>query len=181
MVEQRVKSEVLKSVPVVRKKGRKQRNGRPQGSPNRDKREFFKPSAELKQLNEMLQVIVKSLRRFVKVRYLALDGHFGHQQAVLMAQQNELELISKLRKDAVLFEKYEGKFSGRGAKKKYGARLKYDLMPPRYSQKSVEKEGEIINYYAGVFWHKEFAEELKVVIITLWATFFEQLKSAKLL
>ena len=77
----------------------------------------------------MVKVLVKSLRRFVKVRYLALDGHFGHQQAVLMAQQNDLELISKLRKDAVLYEKYDGKYSGRGAQKKYGARLQYDLMP----------------------------------------------------
>ena len=32
-------------------------------------------------------------------------------------------------------------------------------------QKSEDKEGQIINYYAGEFWHKEFAEALKVVII----------------
>lgn len=164
MVEQRIKSEVAKPKPATRKKKRKARKGRPKGSQNRDKREF-KPSSELRQVGEMLEVLVKSLRGFVKVRYLALDGHFGHQQAVLMAQQNELELISKLRRDAVLFEKYEGKYSGRGAKKKYGARLKYDLMSPRYLQKSEKKEDAIINYYAGVFWHKEFSEALKVVII----------------
>lgn len=74
-------------------------------------------------------------------------------------------MISKLRKDAVLYEKYEGKYSGRGAKKKYGKRLRYDLMPSKYLQKSEKKEDEIINYYAGVFWHKEFAEAIKVVVI----------------
>jgi hypothetical protein len=113
----------------------------------------------------MLKVLLGLLRQFVKIRYLAMDGHFGHQQAVLMARQNCLELISKLRRDAALFEKYDGKYSGRGAKKKYGKRLRFDLMPPRYLQKSEKKEDEIINYYAGVFWHKEFADELKVVVI----------------
>lgn len=164
MVEQRIKSEVEKKSQATPKKKRKARKGRPQGSQNRDKREF-KPSSELKQINEMLKVLLKLVRQFVKVRYLALDGHFGHQQAVLLAQQNELELISKLRKDAVLVEKYEGKYSGRGAKKKYGARLKYDLMPLRYLEKVEKSETGFINYYAGVFWHKEFAEAIKVVII----------------
>lgn len=96
---------------------------------------------------------------------MTLDGHFGHQQAVLMAQQNELELIGKLRKDTVLFERYHGKQSGNGRNKKYGKRLRFDLMPTKYLQKVEQKEDEIIHYYAGVFWHKEFAEQLKVVII----------------
>lgn len=165
LIEQRIKAEVDKSQSVKpKKKKRKKGQGRPKGSRNRDKREF-KPSAELKQLNEMLKVLLSLLRQFMKVRYLALDGHFGHYQAVLLAQQNELELISKLRKDAVLFEKYEGEYGGRGAKKKYGKRLRYDLLPVRYLQKSERKGAEIINYYAGEFWHKEFAEKIKVVII----------------
>ena len=104
MVEQRVKNEVEKKAQATRKKKRKVSQGRPAGSRNRDKREF-KPSSELRQINGMLQVLRGLIGLFVKVRYLALDGHFGHQQAVLMARQNELELISKLRRDAVLFEK----------------------------------------------------------------------------
>ena len=55
-----------------------------------------------------MNILMKLLRDFVKVKYLAMDGHFGHNQAVLMAQANGLELISKLRKDALLYEKYEG-------------------------------------------------------------------------
>jgi len=101
----------------------------------------------------------------MKLKYLAMDGHFGHHQAVLMSRANGLELISKLRKDAVLFEKYEGKYGGRGARKKYGARLKYDILPPKYLRKS-EREKEIItNYYQGLFLHKEFGCQLNVVII----------------
>jgi len=101
----------------------------------------------------------------MKVKYLAMDGHFGHHQAVLMARENDLQLISKLRRDAAVDEKYEGIYGGRGAKKKYGARLKYDLLPLRYLRKS-EREKEIItNYYQGIFLHKEFGCELNAVII----------------
>jgi putative transposase len=96
---------------------------------------------------------------------LALDGHFGHHQAVLMARENDLHLISKMRKDAALYEKYEGEYGGRGAKKKYGTRLRFDLMPIKYLKKS-ERVGEIItNYYQGMFLHKEFGREINAVII----------------
>jgi hypothetical protein len=71
---------------------------------------------------------VKLLGLFVKVRYLAMDGDFGHNQAVLMARAHGLHLISKLCKDAALYEKYEGAYSGRGAQKKYGPRVRPDLM-----------------------------------------------------
>ena len=92
-------------------------------------------------INELLSALLKLLRVFIKVKYVALDGHFGHPQAVLMATENDLHLISKLRKDAALYEKYEGEYGGRGAKKKYGTRLKYDLLPIKYLKKS-EQVGE---------------------------------------
>jgi putative transposase len=164
LVEQRIKSEVEKKEPAPPKKKGPAKRGRPAGSRNRDKREF-KPSSELQQINAMLKVLLGLLRPFVPVKYLALDGHFGHHQAVLLAQQNELELISKLRRDTVLYEPYDGEQSGKGRKKKYGARLKYDSLPTKYLQKSEQKGDEIINYYAGVFWHQEFAEAMRVVVI----------------
>ena len=163
-VKQTVKSEAEKKPKKSQPKKRKGNKGRGKGSRNRDKNEL-KLSSELLRINEMLVLLGSLVRQFVKVRYLAMDGHFGHHQAVLMARENDLHLISKLRKDAVLFEKYEGTYGGRGARKKYGARLKYDLLPLRYLRKS-EREGDIItNYYQGVFLHKEFGCELNAVII----------------
>lgn len=164
MVEQRIKSKVEKKVKVGKKKKRKGKKGRPAGSRNRNKREF-NPSAELLQIHKMLGVLVRLVRQFIRIKYLAMDGHFGHQQAVLLAQENELELISKLRRDAALYEKYEGEYKGKGRKNRYGTRLKYDLMPVQYLQKSERKGDQIINYYSGVFLHKEFADEIKVVVI----------------
>ncbi len=125
----------------------------------------MKFSPELGRINELLVSILKLVRRFIKVKYLAMDGHFGHHQAVLMARLNELELISKLRKDAALYEKYDGVYGGRGARKKYGARLKYDILPLKYLRKSEREKDVITNFYQGIFLHKEFGGELNVVII----------------
>ena len=75
------------------------------------------------------------MRGFVRVKYIALDGHFSHHQAVLMARENDLHLISKLRKDAALFEKYEGEYGGRGARKKYGERVELRKPAKEISEK----------------------------------------------
>ena len=157
-VQQTVRSEAEKQAIQERKKKRAQRSkkpkgkpqGRPKGSRNKDKNEV-KLSDELVRINALLGTLLKLLRVFVRVKYLALDGHYGHQQAVLLAQQNDLQLISKLRKDAALYEKYEGEYSGRGPKRKYGARLNYEQLPTKYLKKS-ETQGDLCTqYYQGLF------------------------------
>jgi putative transposase len=120
-----------------KKRGQKAKRGRPPGSRNKDKNEFA-PS---------------------------LDGHFGHHQAVLMARLHGLQLISKMRCNALLFEKYEGEYGGRGRRRRYGEQLDYANLPDKYLKKS-EGENEIItNYYNGILLHKKFGDELNVVII----------------
>jgi len=94
--------------PKQKKKRRKAGRGRKPGSPNKAKMEL-NLSSELMRISEILLGLMKLLRDFMKVKYLAMDGHFGHNQAVLMAMEHDLYLISKLRKDVALFEKYEGK------------------------------------------------------------------------
>jgi putative transposase len=167
-VAQTVKNEAEKQAVKSRKKRKakkpKARKGRRKGSLNRDKNEL-KLSPELLRIHEMLVLLVQLIRQFMKIKYLAMDGHFGHHQSVLMARENDLQLISKLRKDAAIYQKYEGKQNEKGAKKKYGEKLKYDILPLKYLKKS-EREGEIItSYYQGIFLHKEFGCELNVVII----------------
>jgi putative transposase len=138
--------------------------GRPAGVLNKDKMKL-ELSSELLKIHELLQAVLNLLRVFVSVKYLAMDGHYGHNQAVLMARENCLELISKLRKDTVLYSKYEGEQKPKGARKKKGERLKLDEIPREYWQKE-EREKEIVTtYYAGVFLHPSFGMELKVVII----------------
>ena len=171
-VQQTVRSEAEKAAIKERKKQRAKRpkrtkgkpKGRPKGSRNKDKNEV-KLSCELLRINALLVTLLQLLRVFVRVKYLALDGHFGHQQAVLLAQQNDLQLISKLRKDAALYEPYDGAYSGRGPKRKYGARLNYEQLPTKYLQQS-ETQGDVCTqYYQGLFLHPEFGQALNAVII----------------
>jgi len=145
-------------------KGRKKLRGRPKGVRNktREKPGF---SAELLRINDLLKRILQLVRLFVEVKYVVLDGHFGHAQAVLMARENSLELVSKLRYDAALYEKYEGQYAGRGAKKKYGEKLNYEELPEKYLKKS-DRAGEVLtNYYQGIFLSRKFGCPLNVVII----------------
>jgi len=171
-VKQTVRSEAEKEALKERKKKRRKKpktttskaKGRRKGSLNKNKNEL-NLSPELLRISELLSALLKLTRVFVRINYVALDGHFGHHQAVLMAIENDLHLISKLRKDAAIYEKYQGEYGGTGAKKKYGTKLKFDLMPLKYLKKS-ETEGEIItNYYQGLFLHKEFGRELNAVIM----------------
>ncbi len=172
LVKQTVRSPAEKAAIKSRKKRKsksprnkpKKLSGRPKGVLNKDKTRL-ELSAELLRINEILKVLLKLIRVFVSVKHLALDGHYGHNQAVLMARENDLDLISKLRKDAALFEKYEGERSRRGRRKKYGEKINYQKLPPKYRYKS-EPEGDILtNYYQGVFLSKSFGCELNVVII----------------
>ncbi len=145
------------------KKCRKMR-GRPKGVKNKDK-EKLEFSAELLRINQLLKRMLQLVRLFVAVKYLVLDGHFGHAQAVLMGRENGLELVSKLRCDASLSEKYEGEYSGKGRKKKYGKKLNYDELPVKYLKKS-ESEGDVVTrYYQGIFLNRKFSCRLNVVII----------------
>lgn len=168
-VKQMVRSEAEKQTARKRKRKPKKnkkagKRGRKKGGRNRDKNQF-KPSEELVRINVLVKMLLKLLRHFIRVRYLVLDGHFGHNQAMLMALENDLHLISKMRKDACLYEKYEGEQTGRGAKKKYGERLDYEHLGKKYLRKTERKGDVITNYYQGLFLHKEFARELNVVII----------------
>jgi len=86
-VKQVLKQPGEKPAPKKKKNKKvKTRRGRKAGSRNKDKKEL-NLSPELKRISEMLAGLLKLIREFVRVKYLALDGHFGHHQAVLMAQK----------------------------------------------------------------------------------------------
>jgi len=171
-VKQIIRSEAEKAALREKKASRarksKSKNGRLRGRPkgSRNKvRTKLELSPELLRLNALVAGLLKLIRVFVRIKYLALDGHFGHNQAVLMARENNLHLISKLRKDAALFEKDESEYRGRGARKKYGPKLDYARLPLKY-RKTTERDKEFLTtYYQGIFLSKSFASPLNVLII----------------
>ena len=74
-------------------------------------------------------------------------------------------MISKLRHDASLYSKYDGEYSGRGPKKKYGCKIDIDNIDEKYL-KEISTTGNICtNIYQSQFYNKMFNVPLNVVII----------------
>lgn len=172
MVEQMVRTEAGKAASKAQAKGKKQRHrrakkrpvGRPKGSRNKDKTQVTL-TPELLFIKTMVQKQLLLLNRLFPLIYLVLDGHFGNNNALQMTRQCGLHLISKLRCDAALYFPYDGPYSGRGPRRKYGDKIDYNHIPAPYVQQTTV-EGEIqTNIYQAQMLHKEFAQPLNVVII----------------
>ena len=78
-VKQTVRREAEKAAIKLRQKKRSKKSkpkpkGRPKGSLNKDKKEL-NLSPELLRINKLLSDLLKLLRIFVKIKYVALDGH----------------------------------------------------------------------------------------------------------
>ena len=113
----------------------------------------------------MLDALLKLIAGCIRLTYLVLDGHFGNHNALHMARQSNLHLISKLRCDAALYFPYTGPYAGRGPRRKYGRKVDYDHIPEQYL-KETTVEGHIQTcLYQAYLLHKEFAQPLNVVII----------------
>ena len=90
----------------------------------------------------MLTALLQLIATVLSVTYLVLDGHFGNHNALHMARQCGLHLISKLRCDAALYFPYTGPYAGRGPRRKYGHKVDYDHLPVHYL-KETTGEGHI--------------------------------------
>jgi putative transposase len=140
------------------------RPGRPKGSTNHPKAPV-PLTPELVRIQAMLAALLHLIATVLSVTYLVLDGHFGNHNALHMARQGGLHLISKLRYDAALYLPYTGLYAGRGPRRKYGRKVDYDALPVPYL-KETTVEGHIeTRLYQMQLLHREFAQPLNVVII----------------
>jgi hypothetical protein len=172
-VEQVVRLEAEKEAAKTKKKAKakkdpntpKKKPGRPKGSKNRDKTQVDL-TPELQRIQNMVQKQLEMLQGLVAIRHLALDGHFGNNNALQMVLQSGLHLVSKLRCDSALYFRYNGPQKKKGPRKKYGQKIDYHNIPGQYL---VEKgtDGDIeTRIYQAEMLHREFAQPLNVVIIT---------------
>jgi len=172
-VEQVIRSEAEKAAAKERKQKRakkdkaapKKKRGRPKGSRNQDKTQV-ELTPELKRIQDMVRNQLTLLHALLTVRYLALDGHFGNNNALQMTLQCGLHLISKLRYDAALSFLYEGEQKRKGPRKKYGQKIDYRNLPNQYLVEKSIKDGFETCIYQAQMLHHEFAQILNVVIIT---------------
>ena len=94
----------------------KRRLGRPKGSPNTHKALRTLPP-ELVRIKARVEALLRLITTVLSVTYLVLDGHFGNHNALHMARQCGLHLISKLRCDAALYFPSTGPYAGRGPRR----------------------------------------------------------------
>ena len=113
----------------------------------------------------MIEALLRLLMPICPLTYLVLDGHFGNHNALAMARQCALHLISKLRCDAALYFPYPGPYAGRGPHRKYGRKLDYDNLPVQYLKETMVAGHIQTCLYQMPLLHKEFMQPLNVVII----------------
>jgi putative transposase len=123
-VEQVVRSAAEKAASKAKAEAKKQksapakrRSGRPQGSKKKLKADPT-PTPELARITGMLDALLKLTAGVVPLTSLVLDGHFGNKNALQMARQCNLHLISKLRGDAARYFPYSDPYAGRGPRRK---------------------------------------------------------------
>jgi hypothetical protein len=170
-VEQVVRSDAEKAASKAKAVAKKQtasttkrRPGRPKGSKNQPQAAVTL-TPELGRIAGWLAALLHGIAGVVSLTYVVLDGHFGNHNALQMARQSHLHLISKLRCDAALYFPYTGPYAGRGPHRKYGDKVHYDNIPRQYL-KETSVEGHIkTQVYQMQLLHKEFAQPLNVVII----------------
>ncbi|MCI5131708.1 MAG: IS701 family transposase [Candidatus Electrothrix sp. EH2] len=145
-------------------KKKKSGRGRPKGSKNTNRRDV-KFNTEMTQVQKILRQLLCLVGNTFNLAYFVYDGAFGNNAAVQMALQVGLHLISKLRCDSALYFKWQGVYSGRGARRIYGDKINYKNLPAAYL-KSEKTEGCICTrIYQFEARHKKFADTLNVVII----------------
>jgi putative transposase len=170
-VEQVVRSEAEKAAHKAKAAAKtpkspcaKRRLGRPKGSKNTPKADVtFTP--ELLRITGWLEALLHLIAGVVSLPYVVLDGHFGNHNALQMARQNNLHLISKRRCDAALYFPYTGPYAGRGPHRKYGCKVDYDNIPVQYLKETTVERHIETRLYQRQLLHKEFAQPLNVVII----------------
>lgn len=166
-IEQVIKSnaEINSTLPIKKVKPKDKRGrGRPKGSKNKNKTEVILTS-ELLLIKKMVNSLFELIANFIPLTYLVVDGHFGNNNALQMARQVNLHIISKLRHDSALYIPYENPDLNKRSQRKYGDKLDYRNLPDEYLCKSDIEDEIQTDIYQATLLHKEFAQSLNVVIL----------------
>lgn len=163
--------QMLKEPQPIKKKEKgkpTQANKRPVGRPKGSKNKQKKPatlSSELLRIQPILQAFLAVVKGSLTVRYLVLDGHFGNYPSVWMVLQTGLQLVSKFRSDAALYELFAGTYGGHGPHPKYGDKVDVRKMKRKYLKADDTEAGIRTQIYQAALLNREFASPINVVVI----------------
>jgi len=138
--------------------------GRPKGSRNKNRRDV-ELNAEMKQVQGMLKQLLNWIGDTLKPIYFVYDGAFGNNAAVQMTRQVGLHLISKLRNNSALYFQWQGEYSGKGRKRRYGERVNYTQLSNDYLKSETLEKKIRTRLYQFTAVHKTFADPLNVIVI----------------
>ena len=140
------------------------KRGRPKGSRNRNKTQV-ELSDTLKQIQTMVKALLARIQGLIPLRYLVLDGYFGHNSALQMSKQCGLHLISKLRSNTALYLPPTPPYAGRGRPRIYGQRFNPQHIDAKYRVSTQTHENITTEVYQAKLRHKKFPDPLNVVCI----------------
>jgi putative transposase len=163
--EEKAASKAKKEAQKAKKSEGKRKPGRPKGSKNKVKSETVVLNPELLRIQQALRNLLKIVRTILSLKYVVLDGHFGNYPSAFMVKSENLDLISKMRFDAALYEPVEGEQIGPGRPKKYGKKVAVSKMDEKYLKATSTQDNLRTEIYQGTLYNKEFAFALNVVII----------------
>ena len=172
-----VMEQVVRGTPALAQKGLpaeprdasetpppKRKRGRPKGSRNRNKTQVVL-SDTLKQIQTRVKALLARIQGLIRLRYLVLDGYFGHNSALQMSKQCGLHLISKLRSNTALYLPPMPPYAGRGRPRIYGQRFNPQQIDAKYRVSTETHENITTEVYQAKLRHKKFPEPLNVVCI----------------
>ncbi|MBE9212031.1 transposase [Plectonema cf. radiosum LEGE 06105] len=163
-IEQVIKTEAENTQQKSSKSKQKRGRGRPKGSKNKNKAEVTL-TPELLRIKSMVIGLFQLLAGKMNLTYLVLDGHFGNHNALQMARQTSLHLISKLRCDSALYLPYQNPNPERRSRRKYGDKLNYKNISAKHLCSNSINENIQTKIYQIQLLHKEFSCPLNVVIL----------------
>ena len=85
----------------------------------------------------MINELVKLIANFIPLTYLVLDGHFGNNNALQMARQVNLYIISKLRHDSALYIPYQNPDPNHRSRRKYREKLDWRNISDEYLRQTA--------------------------------------------
>lgn len=142
----------------------KRKRGRPKGSKNKVKQEVVL-NPELVRIQTALKNLLETIGTILSLKYVVLDGHFGNYPSAFMVRETNLHLISKMRSDVALYEAFEGQYAGKGPHPKYGKKLEVRRLNDKYLKATSTEKNILTKIHQGMFYNKEFAFALNVVVI----------------
>jgi putative transposase len=162
--EEKAAARAKATAPTVPAAAPRRKPGRPKGSSTKAKTAVAL-TPELCRIQTMVRQLLLRIGTLLELTYLVLDGHFGNNGALVMAQQCDLHLISKLRVDSALYLPYTGPYAGRGPRRIYGEKLDPRAIPERYLRQTSIDDGIETRTYQLFARHKTIAQVLNLVVI----------------